>query len=339
MSLYTRIIDLGAFGLISGAKLLMMSYPSGSLTLVNASHQSDGFGAQFQRILSIKALADSLKIQFRLEPLRQIERQLTQKHLPVEEHIKEIEAFNVFLESLFASSAKVKDSDVSSYFVDTLPQMFLTLLRSFLPVLFLKKKIEVRIENAYRFIQFNANLYSKLEYNHKAIEKIESNDEIKISVHLRFVNFATNTERYLDPEYYYESLNQITRKLNHLGTRYKINLHSDFKEALPTPSKLGISKSTFEYLMNIGVSGQDGEVDLDTFNRAIECKTRIIREYENVIEIEANDPLSSLKVMANSDYLILSKSSFAFVAGVLNKKGQIISPEYWNLPLNNWNEI
>jgi hypothetical protein len=339
MFLYTRVKDLAAFGLTNAVKLLILSYPSGSITLVNASQQNDGYGAQIQRILSVKALADSLKIKFRFEPLKQVERQLTQDHLQDSAQNLELAKFNKFLTSLLVSSSNEKDTNASSHFSKTLTQIFLTLNRNFLPSVFLNRKLEIRVEDAYRFVQFHSNLYSKLECNFKAIEQIDPDNITRIGVHLRFVNFAFNTERYLDPDYYYRSLDQITQNLEHLGTPYTIRLHSDFKESLPEPSKTGISGSTFEYLTEIGVTDQDGKVDQDTFKLANDCKNQIIAKYGAVIESGGNDPLSSLRAMANSNYLILSKSSFAFVAGILNKNGKIVSPEYWNRPLKSWNQI
>ncbi len=318
---------------------MILSYPSGSIALVNASQQNDGYGAQIQRILSVKALADSLNIKFRFEPLKQVERQLTQVLLQDSARDLELAKFNKFLTSLLVSSSNEKNPNVSSYFSKTLTQILLTLLRNFLPSVFLKRKFEIQVEDAYRFVQFHSNLYSKLKCNFKAIEQTDTDNVIRIGVHLRFVNFAVNTERYLDPDYYYRSLDQITQNLENLGTPYTIRLHSDFKESLPKPSKAGVSGSTLEYLMEIGVTDQDGQVDSDTFKLANECKNRIIAKYGVVIEYGGNDPLSSLRSMANSNYLILSKSSFAFVAGILNKNGKIVSPAYWNQPLKFWNQI
>lgn len=339
ISLYTKIKNLGAFGLTNGVKLLMMSFPSSSITLVNASQQNDGYGAQIQRILSVKALADSLKINFRFEPLKQVERQLTQDHMQDSAKNLELATFNEFLATLLANSFKAEDPNVASYRFKSLPRLILTLLRNFLPCLFLRKKIEIRFENTYRFVRFDSNLYSKLEYDLKALEQRDSNIDIRISVHLRFVNFTLNSERYLDPDYYYQSLDQITQKLKDLGTPYSITIYSDFSESLPNPSFMGISQSTLEYLAEIGVLDRDGKVNSDTIERANQCKNRILSRYRVVFDGSSDEPLTSLKAMANSNYLILSKSSFAFVAGILNKNGKIISPDYWNQPLKSWNKI
>jgi hypothetical protein len=120
----------------------------------------------------VKALADSLKIEFRFEPLKQVERQLTQDLLQDSAQNLELVTFNEFLTSLLVSSSSEKDPNVSRYFAKTVTQIFLTLLRNLLPGLILKRKSEILVEDAYRYIQFNSNLYSKLEFNFKAIEQI-----------------------------------------------------------------------------------------------------------------------------------------------------------------------
>lgn len=316
----------------------MSAYPSGAITLSNASQQNDGYGAQIQRVLSIKALADSLNIGFKLQPIKQVERQITQKNLQEEEQALEIANFNRFLATLLEDSSKRTVPIASQDIAKTLPHLFLILLVNLPPALLRKKTIEVRIENAYKFVQYNSDLYANLKYNVNAIAKKRSKNIADINVHLRFVNFANNTERYLDPDYYFKNLDHLTEKLSKLDIPYTIYLHSDFAEILPTSNHLGISQSTLEYLKEIGVTDQGGIVNLDTLSRAINCKNQIKRKYSNVIEFQNDDPLSSLIAMANSNYLILSKSSFAFVAGILNKYGRVASPFYWNRPLSAWND-
>jgi hypothetical protein len=316
----------------------MSAYPSGAITLSNASQQNDGYGAQIQRVLSIKALADSLNIGFKLQLIKQVERQITQKNLQEEEQVLEIANFNRFLAAILEDSSKRTVPIASQHIAKTLPHLFLILLVNLPPALLRKKTIEVKIENAYKFVQYNSDLYANLKYNANAIAKKRSKNIADINVHLRFVNFANNTERYLDPDYYFKNLDHVTEKLSKLDIPYTIHLHSDFAEILPTSNHLGISQSTLEYLTEIGVTDQGGIVNLDTLNRAINCKNQIKRKYSNVIEFQNDDPLSSLIAMANSNYLILSKSSFAFVAGILNKNGRVASPFYWNHPLSAWND-
>ncbi len=317
----------------------MSAYPAGAITLANASQQNDGYGAQIQRVFSIKALADSLGINFELQPLKQVERQITQKNLQENERDLEIANFNEFLASLLVNSTERIVPSTSRHFAKTLPHLFLILLENLPRAIFRKKVIEIRLENAYKFVQHDSDLYTKLKYNLGALAQSRSKKNTAVNVHLRFVNFALNTERYLDPNYYFKSLDHITQMLSDLGTPYTIHLHSDFEEFLPNSSPSGISQSTLDYLTEIGLADQGGVVNSDTLNRANNCKKKLKRKYSNVIEFQNNDPLSSLIAMANSDYLILSKSSFAFVAGILNKKGRVTSPLYWNHPLSTWNNF
>ena len=316
----------------------MSAYPSGAITLSNASQQNDGYGAQIQRVLSIKALADSLNIGFKLQHIKQVERQITQKNMQEEEQALEIANFNRFLAALLDDSSKGTVPIASQEFAKNLPHLFLILLLNLPLALLRKKNIEVRVENAYKFVQCDSDLYAKLKYNINAIPKRRSKNIVDINVHLRFVNFANNTERYLDPDYYFKNLDYITEKLSKADIPYTIHLHSDFEEFLATSNHLGISQSTLEYLTEIGATDQAGIVNLDILNRANNCKNQIKHKYSNVIEFQNDDPLSSLIAMANSNYLILSKSSFAFVAGILNKNGQVASPFYWNHPLSAWND-
>ena len=304
---------------------------------MNNSGQCDGYGAQIQRIFSIKALADSLNLEFVLSPLKLVERQITQELLSESDSKIELTRFNEFLALLFPDSVKDEFSTYGSHNANNLPCLFFTILRNYLPALIFKKKIKVGIENAYMFIKIDPDLYSDLEFDEKAIEQVASKTCLKVNVHLRFVNFAIGTERYLDPTYYYQNLNNILLRINVLGLPYSIQLHSDFDEVLPNSGSLGISQSTQKYLEEMGVTDWENKVDMETFKRANECKQQIKVKYQNVIEYQSKDPLSSLITMANSDFLILSKSSFAFLAGILNKKGIVISPLYWNVPLTSWN--
>ena len=290
-------------------------------------------------MLSIKALADSLKIHFRLKPLMQVERQITQEYSQKNDQGLEVVSFNKFLLSLLTNSTQRNNSMASPHFAKTLPHLLLILVRNFLPTLLQKKSIEISLENAYKFIELDSELYRKLVFNTEAVEKLSSDDVLSINVHLRFVNFTFGTERYLDSEFYFKNLDQITQKLDRLGLKYVIQLHSDFEEFLPDPSALGISQLTLKYLADIGVTDQEGKVSLETLVRANDCKKKILQKYKNVDEFNSHDPLASLIAMTNSDYLILSKSSFAFVAGILNKNGKVISPLYWNHPLRTWNNI
>ncbi len=152
-------------------------------------------------MLSIKALADSLNVHFKFQPLTHVERQITQRNLQEVEQSLEIANFNGFLVSLLVNPSKENFPIESQNFAKNLLLLFLILLRNLLPALFRKKISVVSLENAYNFVESDSDLYAKLKYNVDAIAQRLSENYLVVNVHLRFVNFAVNTERYLDTDY------------------------------------------------------------------------------------------------------------------------------------------
>ena len=139
----------------------------------------------------------------------------------------------------------------------------------------------------------------------------------------------------MNPKYYFDSLDQIVEDLAGKNLPYQISLHCDFKESLPTFSLSGISPDTQEYLGQINVLDLERELNLEVLKSANKCRAEILARYDNVQVFDSN-ALSSLISMASADYLILSKSSFSYIAGILNRKGLVVSPDYWNQSLPKW---
>jgi hypothetical protein len=53
--------------------------------------------------------------------------------------------------------------------------------------------------------------------------------------------------------------------------------------------------------------------------------------------VRGGDPLSAIQEMANSEILIMSRSSFGYVAGILNEGRNVYFPSsFWHKPLPGW---
>ena len=60
----------------------------------------------------------------------------------------------------------------------------------------------------------------------------------------------------------------------------------------------------------------------------------------NIEYIHGGDPLEALAIMANAKILIIGRSSFSYVGGLLNKHGQVYYPgSFWHSPLRGWKRI
>ncbi len=277
-----------------------------------------------------------MKVAFIPTSITSVERQVTQELLLERERHSELDRFNYFLSELLSPRERQVYSPRFTYFASSLSNLLAFLLRNFLFSKLKDRNILICLENAYDFILLEPNLYAKINLNRSILNRPKRSEIINVHVHLRFANFAHGTERYLGPEYYYRTLDHLSQKLELGESPYLITIHSDFTSSLPESSDSGITPDTKEYLKQIGILDSGHNVNSEIYVNANKCKNAIKIRYRNVIENETQDPLSELIEMANADYLILSKSSFAFVAGVLNLNGTVFSPIYWNQPLRSW---
>ena len=309
-----------------------------SITLANSSQQKDGYGAQIQRIFSIKALADSLGIHFKLNQLEFAERQMTQVLLPPQMQQLEIIRFNEFLVSLFPQSQFHIPKNSVIHQPKTLESLFRDLFTNIFATYSRKRFNVFSISDAYHFLATDKDLYSNLEFNSGSLNIKKSETILSVDIHLRLVNFTKSNERTIDPNFYFTSLDEIICYLELDNRPYRINIHSDFDLKLPEEPSFGVSPETLDYLKKIGLVDAAGNIDLETYENANKCKYKILNQYRNASLFMSTDPLHSLLSMANADFLVLSKSSYAFIAGVLNSSGKVFSPIYWNRPLTGWNK-
>jgi len=316
------------FGYIKGAKFLLTRYPENSIFFENVSAQKDGYGAQIQRILSIKSLANSVQKPFILNPLTEVEDQITQKTLSCEERREEISQFNFWLSDLLSSQRDAHTSFNKIIQINSPSELFFQLLRFLLIPKFKEFKIKFRMENAYFLTDIDPDLYLSV-FDSKDSVEYELGKIREIHVHVRFVNFSIGTFRSLNSDFYFETLDRLTSKLEETKTDYKIVLHSDFSSPFDNSRQKQITQMTKNHLYDLQIADSENMPDGKVLNTAFDFLRAIHDRYSNVQVSKSQSPLESLKSMAAADFLILSKSSFAFVAGILNRRGEIISPVYW----------
>jgi hypothetical protein len=323
---FSKLRNQIIFGFIKGAKFLLTRYPKNSIFFENISAQKDGYGAQIQRILSIKSLANSVEQPFIFNPLTEVEDQITQKTLSCEEKTEEISQFNFWLSDLLGSQGEAVNSFNKIIQINSPFELFYQSLR--FPFLSRKKQIKFRLENAYFITNTNPDLYlSIIAPNNFVKDNLSKMKEIH--VHVRFVNFSIGTFRSLNSDYYFETLDRVTSKLDETKTDYKIVLHSDFSSPFDDSRHRQITQMTENHLFEMQIIDSENVLDKNILDAAFNLLNAIHDRYLNVEISKSQTPLSSLQSMASADFLILSKSSFAFVAGILNQRGEIYSPEYW----------
>ena len=320
------------FGFTRGAKFLLARYPKHSILFENISSQKDGYGAQIQRILSVKSLANAVNQSFVFNPLTEVEDQITQKTLSREAKKEEISQFNSWLRNLLDSHGGTANSFYTIIQINSPFELFYQSLRFYLFHRTNPVKVKFRLENAYFITNANPNLYLSVTPPNNQV-KGDFSKLKEIHVHIRFVNFSVATFRSLNSEYYFQTLDRVTSKLDEAKTDFRIILHSDFNGSFNDTRNMQITQMTKNHLSEMNLIDSENIVNKNVLDSASNLLNTIHSRYRNVEFSTTEAPLGSLQSMISADFLILSKSSFAFVAGILNPRGEIYSPEYWtNLP-------
>jgi hypothetical protein len=68
------------------------------------------------------------------------------------------------------------------------------------------------------------------------------------------------------------------------------------------------------------------------------CADRL-EEFEQIPNLEKfinRDPIETIRKMATADVLVISRSSFSYLAALLNRNGIIIYHDFWHSMLEDW---
>lgn len=192
------------------------------------------------------------------------------------------------------------------------------------------------MSDAYQFTHRNPEIYLLSRKIDLPYENKVPKNTYKIHLHLRFANFARDSERFLEPEYYKLALNSILEEINNSESRYKIVIHSDFSILAGNIQNMNISENTLNYLKALKIIDSNGRQNDSMILEALNFRNFLTNSYHNVEIKENENAFNSFQEMITADYLIASKSSFSYLAALLNIEGEIHSPNYWNKPLKHW---
>lgn len=280
-------------------------------------------------------MANAVNQRFIFNPLTVVEDQITQKTLSLEAKSDEVSQFNSWLRDLLDSRAERINSNYDIIQINSPFELFFQSLRFYLPCRIKSFRIRFRLEDAYFITNMYPDLYLSCINPINFVEDDFSRTK-EIHVHIRFVNFSIGTFRSLNSDYYFETLDQITSKLDEAKKDYQIILHSDFNDPFDKIENRTITQMTKNHLFEMHLVDSENLPDDKILDVAFNLLATIHKRYRNVEISRSQTPLDSLNSMASADFLILSKSSFAFVAGILNQRGEIHSPEYWISLPSSW---
>ena len=189
---------------------------------------------------------------------------------------------------------------------------------------FSRKHLMYVCDNPYPILENYPNIYR--HFTNRFGKKIRSDEEgIQIQLHIRGSKNGNQlmSSRQVELSWYIAILRFIDVILKRLELNYRVIIHTDAPSEEIKWKPLDISEATKRFWKSASVMNQHGEITLSP----IDFK----REFDFVknLEVIRNiDPIQAWEMMSFADVLVLGRSSFSIIAGLINDHSLIISPKY-----------
>jgi hypothetical protein len=257
--------------------------------------QTDGMGSQYQRIIGIICLAMKYDCQYIHSHIDKME------HLPdpCSEYLNNIEEFFQIQNHFPTMNESVSFDSIINLDTNVTEAILLEYKN-----MAVSKNILLAIDHAYSMFDKNTQLY---EIGMPFLNGIKKNIElpeyhipgVKIAIHIRRGDVSTrmNVDRYVPLDYYQQIIN-----------------------------KLSTSHENAQFFIFTEISPENASEFIDFQNANKNISMKIIPDI---------DILTTLEYLIKADVLVMSKSSFSYVAGLYNKN-TVFYMDFWHAKLDRW---
>ena len=148
-------------------------------------------------------------------------------------------------------------------------------------------------------------------------------DVFRLAIHVRRGDlYATASDRMLPNSYYVSCALHLSDVLRRLDVPFVCELYTEAptKTFDVTPDHHGIDRRISENL-----TFEPGMGQLEDFD--------VLPNLERYVNI---DPIETLRRMATADAMIMSRSSFSYVAAILSQICIVIYHPFWHSPMKDW---
>jgi hypothetical protein len=297
------------YSIVAKSDLLGLTYDN--------ERNNDGAGAQLQRIYGIYAISRLLQVAYIHTPLAKIGYQ----------GIRALESNSFDQNIIFEYNKKFHiSSDIN------LPEEFeIRCLEdvSLKQLIQLKKEAEKNQKFILAKIREPYGITDAYPESYEVIKEVSpfscnsSPSTIRIAVHVRRGDlFFMESHRMLPNEYYISVMRRISIILDKLKLNYEFELYTE------------IPKKTFT------VSPLDyGLEDRLSSSVVVDPKSNRIEEFDSIPNLKKfinTDPIETFEGMSSAHILVISHSSFSYLASLLNREGIIMYHNFWHKPLKKW---
>jgi hypothetical protein len=299
----------------------------------DADAVQDGSGAQIQRLIGIRAVAE----RYRLGYLHTEIKNLTITQLDPFQTPRALSRYLTKLNNRFYFSSTSKHPYDKEIWLTNLSRKEILnyVLFSFIK----NESILLHITMPYHSIDHRPDLYKLASKKLEWFSSHSYKDNVKkmIVIHLRLgadpkhIDPGKSFPRSLSLHYYEKILNELLSSDDFNKQDYEIVILTDAPEMTTFYPIQGEFQR--KQWAEAGYRIKNGKTKITGFD----LKRSAFANYEGLRIIRGGDPLRSIELMAQADVLIMSKSSFSYVGGILNEKGIVYYPaRFWHPPLSSW---
>jgi hypothetical protein len=304
-----------------------------------APNPGDGSGAQIQRILALFATAKSVNIGYIHTEIADLGPNPGDSFDNLEQRKEFLIRLNQLIElpsdKIYVKKIRIKKKSLNSTAVKLLP-----VVRKILN--YLKITLVIEVESVYDWIDKQPHHYERavkiLRDNFP--KTLNSNQKLVIDCHIRraivpeFMADGKPNPRYTKDSYFQNSIRQISEISKEKNIELLIRVHTDVSSELSASREwripADISRETVNYWESLGI------VEKDNLKLSKEILFDELAKFGTVEILSNIDPISAWRSMENSDILIVSKSSFSYIGGLIRGVKPVIFCNFWHSGLPTW---
>jgi hypothetical protein len=217
-------------------------------------------------------------------------------------------------------------------------KQFIILLKiKFMTILF-SNRLLIEMPDSYLIANYKPDIYKQLHSNQRNFVHIPKKQYVNVHLHMRRENVNLSSERFLSIEYYEDILNTINDFFEDSVFQLSITVHTDI---LFSRSDLNLFET---FVTQESLDHWQAQEELPNFKNDFESSLNRYRtflqstksKYANFELYDANGSVAEWQSMASADILVIAKSSYGVVGGLLNETGLVIAPKFWMTNPPHW---
>jgi hypothetical protein len=290
------------------------------LTYDNSAN-TDGAGAQLQRIYGTYSIARLLGAAYLHSPLSSVSYQGLSA---LEENVADPHFHQEFNDLLEIKSDDLRTADFHSL---RLPNISMEVLHELIATFDRRetggRPIVARLATPYGIADTFADCYEVCKEVSPFASSARRGGALRVAIHVRRGElFVVDSDRMLPNAYYIDVAQQVAHVLGALHIEYELQLCTEAptKALVVQPDHHGIL-----HRIRTPVAISPDMYRLDEFD-----------VLPNLVRFINGRAIDCLRTLATADVLVMSKSSFSYVGGILNRRGIVLYHPFWHRPPSSW---